>query len=34
MNSLNEQQNFWANDYAKEYIEKNKAFDHNLGSEG
>jgi pseudaminic acid biosynthesis-associated methylase len=28
---MNEQQNFWANDYAKDYIEKNSQFDHKLG---
>jgi pseudaminic acid biosynthesis-associated methylase len=34
MNSLNEQQKFWAKDYANEYIEKNKAFDQKLGVDG
>ncbi|MHA4846792.1 pseudaminic acid biosynthesis-associated methylase [Flavitalea antarctica] len=34
MNNLNEQQNFWANDYASEYIEKNNDFDLSLGVEG
>lgn len=33
MKSLNEQQNFWANDYANAYIEKNNSFDLNLGIE-
>lgn len=31
---MNEQQNFWANDYAKEYIRKNSEFDQKLGVEG
>jgi pseudaminic acid biosynthesis-associated methylase len=31
---LNEQQNFWANDYALNYIEKNKNFNQELGVEG
>ena len=29
--NLNEQQNFWAHDYAEEYINKNKNFDKDLG---
>jgi len=33
-NKLNEQQNFWANDYALEYINKNKSFNSELGIEG
>lgn len=31
---LNEQQNFWKNEYAIEYIEKNKNFNRTLGIEG
>ena len=31
---MNEQQNFWANDYAQEYIKKNSQFDRELGVEG
>lgn len=31
---MNEQQNFWANDYAQEYIRKNSGFDQALGIEG
>lgn len=31
---MNEQQNFWANDYAREYIRKNQEFDLTLGVEG
>lgn len=31
---MNEQQKFWANDYAEEYIRKNREFDLNLGIEG
>ena len=31
---LNEQQQFWANEYAQEYIEKNKSFDQELGKKG
>jgi SAM-dependent methyltransferase len=34
MTNLNEQQNFWANDYASEYIQKNNKFDEKLGVEG
>lgn len=30
---MNEQQNFWANDYAREYIRKNSEFDQRLGIE-
>lgn len=30
---MNEQQNFWANDYAKDYIRKNSEFDRVLGIE-
>lgn len=30
---MNEQQKFWANDYAEDYIEKNSAFDKKLGAE-
>lgn len=30
---MNEQQNFWANDYAQEYIRKNSEFDQELGVE-
>jgi pseudaminic acid biosynthesis-associated methylase len=30
---MNEQQNFWAVDYAKDYIKKNSEFDHLLGIE-
>ncbi len=30
---MNEQQNFWANDYAKDYIKKNSKFDRLLGIE-
>jgi pseudaminic acid biosynthesis-associated methylase len=30
---VNEQQNFWANDYAREYIRKNSEFDQCLGIE-
>jgi pseudaminic acid biosynthesis-associated methylase len=30
---VNEQQNFWANDYAREYIRKNSEFDQRLGIE-
>lgn len=33
-NKLNEQQDFWANNYAKDYIKKNNAFDFNMGVEG
>ena len=33
MSTLNEQQKFWAHDYAREYIEKNKNFDAELGVE-
>jgi len=29
-----EQEGFWAKEYSKEYIEKNDAHDHKLGSEG
>lgn len=28
---MNEQQSFWANEYADEYIKKNSSFDHRLG---
>jgi pseudaminic acid biosynthesis-associated methylase len=28
---MNEQQNFWAQDYARDYMEKNKSFDAKLG---
>ena len=31
---MNEQQNFWANEYGHDYICKNQKFDHNLGVEG
>ena len=31
---MNEQQNFWANDYAQEYIKKNAQFDRKLGVQG
>jgi hypothetical protein len=31
---FNEQQNFWAEKYALEYIEKNKNFNAELGIEG
>ncbi len=31
---MNEQQNFWATEYAQEYIRKNSQFDRNLGIEG
>ena len=34
MKNLNEQQKFWANDYAIDYREKNNQFDNNLGIEG
>jgi pseudaminic acid biosynthesis-associated methylase len=34
INQLNEQQNFWANDYALEYIKKNNSFNKELGVEG
>jgi pseudaminic acid biosynthesis-associated methylase len=30
---MNEQQNFWANDYAQDYIRKNSQFDRELGVE-
>jgi pseudaminic acid biosynthesis-associated methylase len=30
---MNEQQNFWANDYAEDYIKKNSEFDRFLGEE-
>lgn len=30
---MNEQQNFWANDYAKRYIERNSQFDREMGVE-
>ena len=30
---MNEQQNFWAHDYAKDYISKNSEFDRRLGIE-
>jgi hypothetical protein len=30
---MNEQQNFWANDYAQEYIKKNSSFNQKLGVE-
>ena len=30
---MNEQQNFWANDYAEDYIKKNSQFDRLLGTE-
>lgn len=30
---MNEQQNFWANSYAEDYIRKNSSFDMKLGSE-
>lgn len=30
---MNEQQNFWAHDYAQEYIRKNSEFDQELGVE-
>ena len=30
---MNEQQNFWANSYAEDYIRKNSAFDKKLGAE-
>lgn len=30
---MNEQQNFWANSYAEEYISKNSSFDKKLGAE-
>jgi len=28
---MNEQENFWAHEYAREYIRRNAAFDHELG---
>ncbi|MCG9042274.1 pseudaminic acid biosynthesis-associated methylase [Laribacter hongkongensis] len=31
---MNEQQQFWAQDYAEDYIRKNSQFDHQLGVEG
>ena len=31
---MNEQQKFWADDYAQEYIRKNSNFDAKLGAEG
>ena len=31
---MNEQQTFWAKDYAQEYIEKNQKFDRKMGVEG
>lgn len=31
---MNEQQNFWANTYAEDYISKNSSFDKKLGTEG
>jgi len=31
---MNEQQSFWANDYAEDYIKKNSQFDRLLGVEG
>lgn len=31
---MNEQQNFWANDYAQEYMRKNSQFDKDLGIDG
>ncbi len=31
---MNEQQYFWAKEYAKEYIEKNTKFDQNMGVDG
>lgn len=31
---MNEQQNFWANDYAQDYIKKNSQFDRELGISG
>ena len=30
---MNEQQNFWANSYAEDYIKKNSSFDKELGAE-
>lgn len=30
---MNEQQNFWANSYAEDYIRKNSSFDKKLGAE-
>jgi len=30
---MNEQQNYWANSYAEEYISKNSSFDKRLGTE-
>jgi len=30
---MNEQQNFWASDYAREYISKNNEFDQDVGTE-
>jgi pseudaminic acid biosynthesis-associated methylase len=30
---VNEQQKFWANDYAEDYIKKNSSFNHKLGQE-
>jgi len=30
---VNEQQKFWANDYAQEYIKKNSSFNQKLGKE-
>lgn len=30
---MNDQQNFWANEYARDYIEKNKSFDRARGVE-
>lgn len=32
--AMNEQQNFWANQYAHEYIEKNSQFDRKMGEDG
>jgi hypothetical protein len=34
MKEYNEQQKFWAQDYASLYVEKNKEFDSVLGVEG
>ena len=31
---MNEQQQFWAQDYAEEYMRKNSEFDRALGVEG
>lgn len=34
MEKLNEQQHFWATQYAQEYMQKNSTFDEQLGIEG